>query len=919
MATGSNPGIQITITARDLRAQMDAGALTADAAIDPLVQIANGGPTRQTREDAERALGDLAGRAYGARWETAERAAWSLLELARLADTSVDRRGVILAMGRGFRNVWLLPYVHRRLSDHDPLVVSAAINAAGGLGFPALEEAVAGFLAEGTAPSLRLAAISALGRMGAMSVVDRLVPLVTDPAEGAEALDALTEIRSPAALAAAAAVLEQSPEPDVRIAALRYLAELGSLDALPTMRRLARDEDPDLRLAASFASRALKAERTKDADERFLTPLGERDRAVRAVLARRLRTVPVAEVIGHAEAFITDDAEGVVQVLGELREPEVTKFLLGVAKRADMSELVRARAIGAIEANLAWEKDALGELVADEAVPEAVRASAAQTMGAFASLDDVLGRVAVLAKHSSPLLRGSFLWALQLAARPGRIGSDAARITAAIKPLLEDAEASVKRRAAYVAGNLGLVALAPSLASLATGGATPDLRLAGMVALGELNEPSVFDALVNAIKKEDDARVLSAASRTIAGIVIASATPLHLSALSHKIEQMLRNPDPLVREGGVRLAGLARGAVPTAAVAKLANDVIPGVRAEALTALGRLAAPESEAPLLAAFSDADPALHERAAEALLAIGGRRALDQVLDFVAGEGDRSARAAVAAKLAIPPQDVPHFLPRVDNALGRLGPDDAAYEPLLGLKVQLLEASRTDKKDSPADVDAAITTAFPSFAAMVKLKGFESLIKSIRTAESLYRSTSSIPDADASPPIVLWMKVLENYVHAWLGSRLNNMQREPVALFDYVDRAVMGAWPAYQRWLGDRWPDPVSMGPAKVDVPLRSVPNALKEFQEHRRKRLDSPLSITEWARLIVFFGADHPSGVKNLFKLPQKNAEIVVKLAHRLHVLAMVRNLVTHRSAATMSTVDAFRKSYYAAFEDLAQMA
>jgi HEAT repeat protein len=845
---------------------------------------------------------------------------------------------VILAMGRGFRNVWLLPYVHRRLSDAEPQVVAAAINAAGGLGFPALEEAVAAFLeprvtdpdeaarsgaSSTTAPALRLAAIAALGRMGAMSVVDRLVPLVGDPVEAAAALDALTEIRSTAALAAAAAVLEQSPEPDVRVSALRYLAELGSLDALPTMRRLARDDDPDMRLAASFASRALKAERAKDSDERFLTPLGERDRAVRAVLARRLRTVPVAEVLEHAETFISDDAEGVVQVLGELREPEVTKYLLAVAARDALPVLVRARAIGAIEANLPWERDALAAIVADEAAPEAVRASAAQTMGAFASLDDVLGRVAKLAAHASPLLRGAFLWALQLAARPGHTTpADATRLAAAVKPLLGDADASVKRRAAYVAGNLGLGALAPELAQLAATGATPDLRLAGMVALGELAPASVFDALVNATKKEEDARVLSAASRTIAAIVLAAQAggqALHLSALSHKLDQMLRHADPLVREAGARLAGLARGSIAASAVAKLASDATPAVRAEALTALGRLAAPESEPPLLAAFADGDPALHERAAEALLAIGGRRALDQVLDFVAGEGDRRARAAVAARLAIPPQDVPHFLLRVDNVLGRLGPDDAAYEPLLGLKVQLLEASRTDKKDSPADIDAAIAGSFPMFGQMVKLKGFESLIKSIRTAESLYRSTSAIADADASPPIVLWMKVLENYVHAWLGARLNTMQREPVALFDYVDRAVTSAWPSYQRWLGDRWPDPVAMGPARVDVPLRSVPNALKEFQEHRRKRLDSPLSITEWARLMVFFAVDHPSGVKNLFKLPQKDAESIVRLAHRLHALAMVRNLVTHRSAATLSTVDAFRKGYYAAFEDLAQMA
>jgi hypothetical protein len=194
----------------------------------------------------------------------------------------------------------------------------------------------------------------------------------------------------------------------------------------------------------------------------------------------------------------------------------------------------------------------------------------------------------------------------------------------------------------------------------------------------------------------------------------------------------------------------------------------------------------------------------------------------------------------------------------------------------------------------------------------------VKSVRTAEALYRSTSSLADADQSPPIVLWMKVLENYVHAWLGQRLSTVQREPTALFDYVDR-VAGAWGTYQRYVGDRWKDHVEMGTAKVEVPARSLPNTLRDFQDHKRKRLDSPLSVTEWARLMVFFAVDHASGVKNLFKLPAKSGDQIIRLAHRLHTLAAVRNLVTHRAAASGATLDAFRKSYYLSFEDLAQMA
>jgi len=197
-------------------------------------------------------------------------------------------------------------------------------------------------------------------------------------------------------------------------------------------------------------------------------------------------------------------------------------------------------------------------------------------------------------------------------------------------------------------------------------------------------------------------------------------------------------------------------------------------------------------------------------------------------------------------------------------------------------------------------------------------------LRAAESLFQTTGKTADADLSPPITLWMKVLENYVHAWLGPRLANLQREPAVLFDYVDRAIGSGWSGYQRWLEPKWRDPAEVGGAKVEIPLRAIPNAVRELQEHRRKRLDSPLSVTEWARMLVLFAVDHPTtGFRNLFKLGAANApkaaERTVSLAHRLHTLAAVRNLVTHRASAGTNTLAAFRRSYYAAFEDLIALA
>ena len=904
------------LTVRAMRMRLEHGETTAAVAVATLSGWTLDAPTRTTRLEACRLLGELAGRALGAEWEVAERAAFALLEAARLADTAADRRGVIAAMGSGFRNIWLLPFVHRRLADRDLTIASAALLAAGGLGFPALEDAVAAFLGEAAPAQLRRAAIAALGRMGAMSAVDRLVPLVLgDPTEAAAALTALTEIRSPAGRDAALLVLDQDLEPEVQIAAVRYLSELGALEVLPMLRRLARHDDAEIRIASNLASRALKAERSRDAGERFLVALSEPDRAVRAVLARRLRTLEVADVLVQAEILLGEDAAGVVQILGELRDPEVTRYLLALAERPALPATVRARAIGAIEADQGWERAALAELAFRADADDALRAAAVQAMGAFTTQRELIDRVGELATASSPAIRGALLWALQLAAREDGDAPATARLVA---PMLDDADPAVRRRAAYVAGNLGLSELAPALVRRCAPGEPAELRLAAYVALGELGMPGVVAEVAAAIRREDDPRVLSAASNAL---LAAAPDAAALAGLAPRATQLLAAPDPRLREAGAEIAGLLAGAVQAQAIAALVGDAVPAVRGAAVWALGKLADPATEAALLAAFRDDDPAVHERAAAGLLRLGTPAALAQAIAFVAGDGDPTARGAVAAAITIARPHAATLAPAIDAALGRVHADDPAFEPLLRMK---LAASEDTGGAAPAiDVDAEITAMFPSFAQLTKLSGFDALLRSLRTAESIYQSTPSStggkPEGDLSPPITLWMKVLENYVHAWLGPRLAGLQREPAQLFDYVDRVIGASWPGYQRWLEPKWRDPAEVGGAKVEIPLRAIPNAVRELQEHRRKRLDSPLSVTEWARMIVLFAVDHPSGFKNLMKLGGKSAERTVSLAHRLHTLAAVRNLVTHRASAGAATLAAFRRSYYTAFEDLVALA
>ncbi|MDB4933249.1 MAG: repeat-containing lyase [Labilithrix sp.] len=914
---------------RSIQRALEDGTMAPAEALAPLEALAHDAPTLALRLDACRVLGALSGRAFDAKWDVAERAAFALLGIAREADAPAERTGLLHAMGRGFRNLWLMPYVHRRLFDDDETVAAAAISAAGGLAFPALEEALtSGFLSNETSGPLRLAAIAALGRMGAESAASRLVAFVTDePVQAAAALAALTEIRSRAGESAALEMLSRDPPREVLEAAVRYLAEIGNPDVLRPLRRLARDEDAELRIAAGLATRAYTAERAKDVDERILTALTEQDRAVRGSLARRLRTLPVADVIAHAELLLRDDPRGVIQVLAEVRAPDVTRFLLRIAADESVEVSVRARAVGSVEANEPWERDELVAIVRTSLHTE-VRVAAAQTLGAFAPLPFVLEHLAPLAEDEAPEARAALLWALQLAARPDALdAAERSRAEALVKRALGDGDPSVRRRAAYVAGNLDAATLVPDLVDLARNEPDrADLRVAAFVGLGEIGSPARFADLVFLWNREDDPHALAAASRAIehslahddAPDAEPASAPPSLARVHDRLRKLLASDDPALRASAARVAGLSRGAVPESALVALVDDPAPRVREQAAIALGRLGGHDAGVALGRALADADPAVQERAAEALLSLCVATSTVKVLDYVARAVDRAAALRVALRIELPRDDREGFVSALDGALDRVGPDHPVYEPLLALKVEGLESIRPARK-SGVSVDAAIAALFPTWPRLSVTRGFAPLAKSLRTAEMLYAATEQGGDADLSASIVLWMKCLEGYMHAWLGPRMQALQAKPSVLWELTDRVLGSSWPTYQRWLDERWPDPVEVGALSVDVPLRSVVNVLREYQERRLKSLGSPASVTEWSRLMLFFAVDHPCGPKNVLGIVCTDADRGVKLAHRLHVLAQVRNAVTHRSLAGAATLEQFRRSYYTAFEELTTMA
>ncbi len=114
---------------------------------------------------------------------------------------------------------------------------------------------------------------------------------------------------------------------------------------------------------------------------------------------------------------------------------------------------------------------------------------------------------------------------------------------------------------------------------------------------------------------------------------------------------------------------------------------------------------------------------------------------------------------------------MLMAIDRALDRIGPEHDVYEPLLALKVRALESTRPLRAGGMS-TDDAITELFPAWLRLLGARGFEPLAKSLRTAEMLY-ATAQKTETHLSASIVLWMKCLEGYMHAWLGPRLRGMR--------------------------------------------------------------------------------------------------------------------------------------------------
>src|SRR4029077_9788289 len=135
---------------------------------------------------------------------------------------------------------------------------------------------------------------------------------------------------------------------------------------------------------------------------------------------------------------------------------------------------------------------------------------------------------------------------------------------------LADPDPMVRRRAAYVAGNLDASGLIPLLVKLVREETEHvDLRIAGFVALGEITTPARLSDLVFLWNREEDPRALGAASRAIEHALTPAPdkdeAPASLDRLPGRLKKLLGSKAGAVRAAAARLSGLSPGGVPAEA------------------------------------------------------------------------------------------------------------------------------------------------------------------------------------------------------------------------------------------------------------------------------------------------------------------------------------------------------------------
>jgi len=414
----------------------------------------------------------------------------------------------------------------------------------------------------------------------------------------------------------------KNQDPEVRRLAASGLGKIEDERSVEPLLAALRDNSPDVRKAAISALRRSTDERVRPALEPLIrhSDAGVRGHAAQALEHMGWRpsspedepwllvakgqcskaTAYGASAIPALEAVLNSAPFGLrvaaVQALGDIRDPRVTRLLLGAAKSEDPAVCVAA-------------VDAL----------------------AHTGDSQVIAPLTGLLRSAHPQVRLAALEAL------GNLGAKVA--TEPLRTLLRDASWDVRRAAAEALGRIRDPESIPQLAE-ALADSDADVREATAMALGNLADPRAIGPLVLTLKDPASGvrRLAAAALSRIDPVWSASAEAFPAleqlkSALDdiepgarHFVEQLLVGTGSLKQDERARAPAATPPDASPEKRSKLAVslflavlcDVDRDLRQAAAEALGRLGDPRAESALVRAVGDADPGVRAAAERALQA-------------------------------------------------------------------------------------------------------------------------------------------------------------------------------------------------------------------------------------------------------------------------------------------------------------
>lgn len=747
------------------------------------------------------ALAALGGRAHTEQRRAAGRAVTHLIELANFTLHPRERVPVLQALGRCTDQAFAVPVLVATLEHDDPSVVSAALDAIGHVGVPFGGSWIQRWLvrprSQPLPDSVLERALLAMARTGHPEAGPMSLTAWEGGTIGAEALHlALAEavsplgwelarehLRDPAACRASAMHLATSRHPELPRLLLPFL----------------NGYDAELALLCH----ALLEGSMEEVGERFLEAASEDHPLRRRRLGRSLRGWSEDEVLEAWEALVG---------------PQEDVMLLDVAMVAGIPALQDAAVAWAECGSPCLLTQALRRLRLPtprllERLPDwlhhddddVVAAAVREHLNLFGV--ERVGELRGLLRSSREVHRVEWVrvWQNGWMARRGADGrtpldhQSRQDLVRSLRTLVrEDSSFAVRMIATYCAGNLGLGELGDELLRVLASDADDRERRAAAIALAEIGPRDGLGVLLGMLAEEREPLLFHRLVRAVLAAVEASGSAqVEVAAVAAR---RLEDADAVSRPPLLALLGRCGCEQAREPLVRMAGSEVHRQACVALSALGRLGDDRALSVILPSSEHQDPERRLRAVQALGGIPGSVAADRLATILCdGHEELDIRVvalhALGERVAEIPEDA-------------LNPPEHG-DPLAASVFELLRevGGARSGLDSEA-LDARLAAAVPGLRLSTLSREHRGALQALRTAEFLHAGVELPRGLDAAPPVLFWVKGLEQWLNGVLAARLQALatpQLRPSM------KALVDRWSGLRTRLAPRWDDQLIPGPS------------------------------------------------------------------------------------------------------------